>query len=176
MAEYIAFDPNAEVIGQGVVAMVAALGDSAVLIFAKHGLADIDPDAWYPMQSNLDAFREVSKGDFFNMVAVGMKTPDVALFPPEIDTVEKALTLLGQAYQMNHRGGEIGEYTFTKTGERSGEMVCRNPYPSDFDYGLIYRLVQKFRPTDGEGFKVVRDDSIPNRTTGADACLYRITW
>lgn len=176
MAEYIAFDPTVEVYGQSMLSVVSALGDQAESILAKHGLDNIDPNSWYPIQDYLDAYKELADMDYFNLVAVGMQVPDNAVFPPEIDTVEKALMSVGQAYEMNHRGGDIGEYTFTLTGEREGDMYCRNPYPSDFDYGIIYRIVQKFRPTDSTEIRVVRDDSVPNRKSGADACTYHIGW
>lgn len=176
MAEFIAFDPHVEVIGQSIFTIVAALDKQAVPVLEQYNLAKIDPEAWYPVQDFLDALRDLSEQEYFNMVSVGMQVPDVAVFPPEIDTVEKALTLLGEAYQMNTRGGDVGEYVFKKTSERSGEMFCRNPYPSDLDYGLIYRLIQKYRPADSETFNVTRDDSIPNRKTGGDACTYHISW
>lgn len=176
MTEFVAFDSHVEITGQSVLSILMALDEQAAPILAAHNLANVDPDAWYLMQDFLDALQELSQQGYFNMVSVGMKVPDVAVFPPEINTVEKALTVLGQAYQMNCRGGEIGEYTFTKTGERSGEMYCRNPYPSDFDYGLIYRVIQKYRPADGGTFSVTRDDSVPNRKSGGDACTYLISW
>ncbi len=175
MAEFVCFDSNVEAVGQGIMVIVAALGDKALPTLAKYELDDLDPEGWYPQQPFLDAFRELSQQGFFNMVACGMKVPDVAAFPP-METVEEALSLVGQAYQMNHRGGDIGEYTLKEIGDRKAEMYCRNPYPSDFDYGIIYRLVQKYRPEDSKGFKVVRDEEVPNRKTGADACTYYIEW
>ena len=55
-------------------------------------------------------------------------------------------------------------------------MVCENPYPSDFDYGIIYRIVQKFRGPDSDELLVMLDDSKPTRKNGADSCTYLIRW
>jgi hypothetical protein len=176
MAEFISFEPNVEVSGRVVLSTFAAPDEQTGPVLEKYSLSKVSPEAWYPLQSMLDVLRELAEMGHFNMVAIGMTIPDVALFPPEIDTVEKALTSLGEAYQMNHRGGEIGEYVFKKIGERSGEVLCRNPYSSDFDYGLIYRLIQKYRPDDSDSFRVVRDDSVSNRKNGGDACTYHVSW
>ncbi len=176
MAEFISFDPGVEVSGHVVFSTLAAPDEQTKPVMERYGLGDVDPESWYPLQALLDVLQELAERGHFNMVAIGMTIPDVAMFPPEINTIEDALILLGEAYQMNHRGGEIGEYVFKKTGEQIGEMLCRNPYPSDFDYGLIYRLIQKHRPDDSSKFQVARDDSISNRKNGGDACIYHVSW
>ena len=79
------------------------------------------------------------------------------------------------AYHMNHKGGEIGYYRFTKTGERSGVMECKNPYPCDFDMGLVQAMAQRFAPA-GSHPKVVHDTTKPCRAKTGDACSYLITW
>ncbi len=176
MAEFVSFDPNVEATGQMVLPVLAALDEGCKPVLEKYGLGDVESDGWYPLQDFLDALRELSENGYFNMVSIGMKVPDVAVFPPDIETIEDVFTLLDQAYHMNHRGGDIGEYIYRQTGERSGELYCNNPYSSDFDYGLIYRLLQKYRPVDSEVFSVTRDDSVPNRKSGGDACTYYIEW
>jgi hypothetical protein len=176
MAEFISFDPGVEVLGRVVLSTFAAPDEQTEPVLGEYGLREADPESWYPLQALLDVLQELAERGHFNMISIGMTIPDVAKFPTKIDTVEDALVMLGEAYQMNHRGGAIGEYVFKKTGEQTGEMLCRNPYPSDFDYGLIYRLIQKYRPDDSAKFRVARDDSLSNRTNGGDACIYHISW
>lgn len=177
MAQYESFDPNVEVIGQAIQSTLVGLDEQTVPILKKHNLYPIDPESWYNQQAWMDAFKEIAGLGFMNMVAIGMRVPDNAKFPPDIEGVHSVLGLLNVAYQMNHRGGEIGSYDYEPTGERSGVMVCRNPYPSDFDYGLIYRTVQKFVTDESEdGIIVKRDDTVKNRTTGGDTCRYEISW
>lgn len=179
MAQFIALDSNVEAKGAAIMSVVAGLGNHAIPILKKYDLYPIDVEGWYKQQNWLDAFREVAQMNFMSLVAIGMKIPDNATWPPDIKTAHDALASIDVAYQMNHRGGKIGGYHYKVTGNRSGEMMCDNPYPSDFDYGIIYRTVQKFRTdTDEEktGIIVKRNNDIPNRLTGAEQCIYTITW
>lgn len=176
MAEYVAFEPGVEVRGVTILSVTQSLGDAAIPVMEKHGFYPVQEDGWYNQQAFLDMFRELKIGSFLNLVAIGMSIPDFAVWPPEITTVHAALSSIDVAYHMNHRNGEIGSYQYTPVGEREGVMVCNNPYPSDFDYGLVYRTVQKFREDRSSGITVKRDDTIPNRKTGDNTCVYHITW
>ncbi|MEL6271313.1 MAG: hypothetical protein AAFV33_09140 [Chloroflexota bacterium] len=176
MAEYVSFEPGVEVWGQSAQGVLIALGEDAIPILEKYGLHPIDPNGWYNQQNFLNAYREIAKSNFLNLVAVGMQVPDLAGLPPEIQTIDDALNALNVAYQMHHRGGKIGEYAYERTGERAAKMVARNPYPSDFDYGIIYRMVQKFRPSDSDHIIVELDPQAPTRKNGADSCTYLIEW
>lgn len=79
------------------------------------------------------------------------------------------------AYHLNHRGGEIGSYKYQSTGPKSGKLVCHNPYPSDFDQGIITAAARKFAPP-GVFPAVKLDETAPTRKKGADACTFLITW
>ncbi|MEL6270695.1 MAG: hypothetical protein AAFU54_20075 [Chloroflexota bacterium] len=176
MAEYIAFDKNVEVSGESIQSISKALGEVAVPILRKHGLYPIDHTQWYSQQTQLNVYREISDLNLLNMVAIGIQVPDTAGFPPGIETVHDALKLLNDAYQMHHRGGDFGDYRYEHVNNRQARMICRNPYPSDLDYGIIYRLVQKFQPAGTYGFYVELDTSAPSRRHGGDSCTYLITW
>ncbi|MEM7331600.1 MAG: hypothetical protein AAF490_05885 [Chloroflexota bacterium] len=176
MATFKAFDENAEVLGASLVITTKSFGDEVIPILEKHHIFPIDPDGWYKQQDWLNAFSELSEGNYMNLVAMGMKVPDFAVWPPSIKTVHEALASINVAYHMNHRNGEIGNYHYEKTGDQSGKMVCRNPYPSDFDYGIIYRTVAKFTDPDNSQFAVRVDGSQPSRKLGEDSCTYLISW
>jgi hypothetical protein len=177
MVEYVSFHPDNEVSGAAILATLIALGGDKVETLAeKHGL-DLSQEGYHPVQIDLDILRELKEtGDFSDMVSVGMEIPEAAEFPPDLNDIHQALASINIAYQMNNRGPDIGFYAYEKLGERSAKMTCRNPYPSDFDFGLIYAMVKRFRPADSQFIRVIRDDTIPNRKTGADTCIYTVEW
>jgi hypothetical protein len=179
MAQFRSFSPDVLVNGQTVLAVVKGMGaftQSASDILARHGIPAPDPGGWYPQQAWLDAFQEISKSiGPRTLNQIGLSIPGSARFPPGIDGVEKALVSIDAAYHMNHRGGEIGCYTFTKTGERKGIMECRNPYPCEFDHGVIQAMVKRFASA-GARSEVTHDFSKPCRKNHGDSCTFLISW
>jgi hypothetical protein len=182
MAQFVPFQEGVEVNGQTVLAVANALeaGRATRLkILSKHGLSDIQLKEWYSQRSWLDAFKEISETfGVHTLFAIGEAIPENAIFPPEIDNLEKALALIDYAYHLNHRGGEIGHYTLTHFDavKHTAIMVCNNPYPSEFDRGIINTMVKKFLPPTSLIFDVQRDVTKETRLQGADSCTYKITW
>jgi hypothetical protein len=177
MAEYQTFHPKNEAKGAGILAAMAALDPEQMKkVLQANGLEGVDAETWYSQELELNVLKSINTGNFLDMVSVGMKIPEIAMFPPNIQDVHGALGLLDMAYHMNVRGENIGEYVYEKLGERSAKITAHNPYPSDFDYGLIYALVKRFRPADSKNVLVKRDDSQPNRKNGADSCVYTVSW
>ncbi len=180
MSQFKAIDPRVEVNGQSILSILkgmASFQKSAVQILARHGLTDIKPDGWYNQQAFLDSFKEIyEKIGESTIHAIGLKIPESAQFPPSIKTIEDALKSIDVAYHLNHRQGEIGHYLFTKTGEKSARLVCGNPYPCDFDRGIIEAMAQRFKPADAFLVQVQHDDTKPCRKQGADSCTYNISW
>ncbi len=178
MAQFIAFDPNTEVNGATIMSITAGLGASAEHVLAAHGLDNLQADQWYPQQLWLDAFRDIASGTInamLDLVSIGMKINERAHFPPDINSIESALQSIDVAYHMNHHGGEIGSYQYIRVSGTQIDLVCRNPYPCDFDYGLIYGTVQRFR-LPRTPFVVEHDGTAPCRKRGADSCTYHVTW
>lgn len=182
MAQYIPFQPGVEVNGQTILSVVYALHagrDTRLAMLAKHGLNDIKPEKWYSQEKWLNAFKDISKylGDP-TLFVIGKAIPDNAIFPPEIDSLEKALNSIDIAYHMNHQGGEIGSYKLIKfdSVNREAIMVCNNPYPSEFDRGIITTMLRKFRPKDSYMSEVRLDMTKENRQQGHDSCTYLINW
>jgi hypothetical protein len=168
-----------QVNGQTVLSVVKGMGafvQRGSEILEQHGIKAPEPMAWYPQQAWLDAFQEISKSiGSRTMSQIGQSNPNSAKFPPGIDSVEKGLNSMDTAYHMNHRGGEIGHYTFTKTGEKKGVMECRTPYSCDFEGGIIQAIVKRFGPS-GTTPKIVHDDSTPCRSKNGDSCTFSISW
>jgi len=179
MAQFKAFDPKVEVVGQGILVLIEGVGEfrpTALQILAEHGIRDVQANQWYPLQAYLDAYRQVAERvGPVTLKLIGKKVPEVALWPPEINSVEGALASIDVAYHMNQRGGDSGSYKFTKTGERSGKMVCHNPYPCPFDIGLVEATARKFAPA-GARVRVTHDDTQGCRQKGGDSCTLLISW
>jgi len=179
MASYKAMAPGVEVNGETVLSVVNGMGmfkSKALDALSAAGIKSPAAGNWYPQQAWLDAFKKLSSmvgNGTLNMI--GRAIPQNAKFPPEIDGIEKALAAIDVAYHMNHRGGEIGHYTFQKTGEGSSKVVCTNPYPCAFDRGIIEAMSARFRNR-ASNVVVRHDDSAPCREKGADSCTYLVTW
>lgn len=179
MAQFTAFAEGVEVNGETVLSVVNGMGpykSMGLKILAAHGIKDPKPGEWYSQQAWLDSFKQISENiGRGTLLAIGKSIPDSAQWPPHVDSLEKALTSIDVAYHMNHRGGEIGYYRYESTGPRSGKMECRNPYPSDFDQGIIIATAMKFAPA-GVSPLVKLDESASSRKQGADSCTFLIVW
>lgn len=107
------------------------------------------------------------------MYCIGAKIPETAQFAAEIASLHKALESINIANQMNHHGGEIGSYDFQRGPDNSMLCTCANPYPCEFDRGIIEGLARKFCPA-GQRLTVRHDHAAPCRAQGADSCTYLI--
>lgn len=179
MAQYQAFAKYVEVSGQSAQSVIEAMGmfkKMAVEILAKHGIPELNADQWYPQQNYLDFYRDIAERiGLKTLKTIGREVPNNALWPKEIDSLDKALASIDAAYHLNHRGGEIGSYRYEKTGERSAKIIANNPYPCPFDHGLIEGVAQKFAVSTAR-LRVVHDDTLPCRLNGAESCVYLISW
>ncbi|HAS40353.1 MAG TPA: hypothetical protein DCS93_07730 [Microscillaceae bacterium] len=182
MAQYVPFEDGVEVNGQTVLAFVNALPmfrDDMLEILRHHGIENPQEGEWYAQVLWLNAFREIGEKYGANtLFAIGKAIPENADFPPDIDDLEKALASINIAYHMNHRQGEIGYYKLVKFNQEDklAIMECRNPYPSNFDRGIITTMARKFKSPQILMISVEVDTSKPSRLDGADVCTYRITW
>jgi hypothetical protein len=177
MAEYVSFDPNVEVLGQSMLSVIAGMSASARPLLAKYGLDKLEAEKWYKLQPILDFYREISqsKNAKLNLTSTGTKVPENAIFPPEIDSIQKAFLSLDDAYHINHRNGDIGHYTPTVVNSRQIDVLAETPFPCDLDYGIILGLARRFKPANGV-LAVYHDTNTSCRKKGADSCLYHVTW
>lgn len=197
MAQFKIFENGMEVNGITIMSVVNGLGSFKSLAqkyLRDAGLANVvaSETAWFSQEDWLKAFEKISEelGDS-TLFAIGKQIPENAIFPKEIDSVDKALDSIDVAYHMNHRNarGEvlfdpartgkpimlegIGHYKFQKVAnENKAIMLCENPYPCAFDRGIIETMARKFQPT----AKVEHDDSKPCRKKGSHTCTYTVTW
>jgi hypothetical protein len=123
----------------------------------------LDSMAEFQKQFGLEFMRKMGQGVFAN-----------AVFPPGIDSLEKGMAMINEAYYMNHDTSpeEIGSYKWEQQSDNKGIMVCDNPYPCAFDHGIIEVISSTFAPE----AKVTHDDSKPCRHKDGDSCTYIIEW
>jgi hypothetical protein len=179
MKTFVASSPKVEVNGETIYSIIDGMGvfkTTAIKILSENGIADPKPGQWYSQQSWLNAFKNISeKVGESTLYNIGQKIPENAKFPPEINDIHKALSAIDVAYHMNHRNGEIGEYKYEKTGERSAKITCTNPYPDEFDKGLVFQMGRKFAPS-GAAVAVKYDETKPTRAKGSDSTTYLVAW
>jgi hypothetical protein len=146
---YQAAAQGIEVAGQTMVAVTSGIlvGSVARELLAREGLQDIQADGWYPQQKWLNVYRSI--GEYLGadtLYSIGRRIPYSADFPDEAMTdVPTALAAIDVAYHTAHRGGEIGHYRFVEVGLDHFEMHCANPYPNEFDLGIITAMIERYR-------------------------------
>lgn len=193
MKQFVAGDPAIEVNGSTVLSVVDGMGavkNIALRILWENGIEAPKIDQWYSQQKWLDSFKQLrDKVGPNTLFGIGLAIPDNAEFPPEIDNINKALASIDVAYHMNHRINEeplfnpntgqmkegIGHYTYKKINDNKIEIICDNPYPCEFDKGIVTALSRRFRPK-GTKLVIAHDDSKGCRKNGDSSCTYSVSW
>ncbi|MBF0545303.1 MAG: hypothetical protein HQM08_12765 [Candidatus Riflebacteria bacterium] len=193
MAQFQAINPKVEVNGQTVLAIANSMGVMKTLglkILKENGIADPIPEKWYSQQSWLNAFKQISETVGINTLnLIGKSIPENAKFPPQIDDIHKGLASIEVAFHMNHRlngcvlfnpaDGQmidvIGHYRYKKISETMAEISCDNPYPCDFDKGIIEAMAKKFKPSDTV-IEIEHSESKGCRKKNGDICVYIVSW
>lgn len=197
--QFKAFEPGIEVNGQTVYSIVDGIGQfkasaskllqqEGIGVTDASGLIRLDPQGWYSQEAWLRVFEKIAGQIGSSMLySIGLAIPRNAIFPQWVRDAFTAVQSIDIAYHLNHRrAGEImfdtatgrmidgiGHYGYAPVeGQRKILSVCENPYPCDFDRGIITSIVRRFEPT---AF-VEHDDTKPCRKNGADACTYVVTW
>ena len=178
MAQFKPFNPNVEVTAETVLVMVEAFPKSMQQKFLQHlkekNIVSLEKGTWYSQSDWLASmeliYTEYGPNTMFN---IGKTIPENVEFPPGIDSIEKALSAIDTGYQMNHRNGDVGFYRVEEhdIDERHFVIRCKNPYPCDFDRGIITSMARKFK----RGVKVELDTSKASRNQGADDSWYILT-
>lgn len=178
MPEFIAIEPDVEVKGAAVLATLHGINKEHIMPVAeRYGLSTAQADGWYLQQCWLDVLREIAHGacgGSLDLVSVGMEIPTSADWPPDVNNMEAALFSIDVAYHLNHRKGQIGHYKAVTIDSTHIDMICDNPYPCDFDYGIIFGTLRRWRNADVP-FKLTHDPA-QCRKRGDAACTYHVSW
>jgi hypothetical protein len=196
--QFKAFEPGIEVHGSSIDAVVEAFKlfpSIGLKRMATHGIGTanakgeivIDRDGWYSQTAWLAAFEAIATTVGTRaLFQIGQHVPKHAIFPPQITDIRSGLASLDVAFHMNHRkdgrpmfdpaSGRmtkgIGSYGMKDNGPRKVTCLCENPYPCDFDRGVITGVATRFE----RGARVTHDETGPCRKNGADSCTYHVTW
>jgi hypothetical protein len=180
MSHYKVFHPDHEIRGQLLVDCENAIGRSRTRpLFEKHGLVNIDPQAWYSEQQWLDVLSDMADlGDpMFDFVSLGIKIAENVTFPPGFDSLP-LLTVLqngSRVFHMNSRGSETGEITVETLNDKHVKLAFRVPDPDDFWYGIVFGYVRRCMPK-GTHFTVFYDKEIPRREQGGEVTIIHVEW
>lgn len=152
------------------------------------GAPRIDRTGWYSLKNWLLAYEGIANEIGYNsLYGIGRSIPENAVFPPQITDVFSAVASIDVAYHLNHRkSGQvmfnmetgqmlegIGHYRSEAVPDENRIVcVCENPYPCDFDRGIIAAMAGRFEPDS----KTVHDNEAPCRKKGADSCTYIVWW
>lgn len=181
-----------EASGDSITSVIVGMGafESMARRFLREaGLDEVRPGQWYSTAAWLRAFTEIAKKvGPRTLYFIGTKIPETALLPPGIDDVLGALQAIDPGYHLNHRANGrpmfdlgsgrmeegIGHYSLVASDERSARMRCDNPYPCDFDLGIIHGFATRFarEPV------LVKVSHVAGgcRKNGNTACEYDVEW
>ncbi len=139
-----------QIIGQTILSIKKAfLSDKLATKFIVKAVGeDIDPTKFYPARAFLQALRDIgTKMSPTVLKKVGAMIIESAKWPPGVDSFEDGLQSISVAYKMNHRPNDvnvIGDYIYEKKDDKSWTLTCTNPYPCDFDEGIIKGVAKAF--------------------------------
>lgn len=196
--QFVPFAPDVEVNGQTVWSVVAAfafdrripsrfLVEQGIGSLGADDLVQLAPDGWYSQAAWLRAFQKISEHIGANVLfAIGKRIPENAQFPDWAKDIETGIRSIDVAYHLNHRRQGrplfepetgsmregIGHYGFEQVGARRVRSRCENPYPCDFDLGILTAIARRFERTS----YVAHLDEQQCRKHGAEACTYEVTW
>lgn len=190
---YEPFEEGIEVNGTTINSVISSVPSLSFLVekyFIEAGLpipSKIEMDNWYSQAKWLNVFKLITDKTGSNtLLNIGKKIPDWAIFPTDISSIEEALQSIDIAYHMNHRNAKgqvlydngillegIGHYEYHKVSEEHLiTMICQNPYPCDFDRGIISAMAQKFQPS----AIITHDMTKECRKKGDNSCTFLIKW
>lgn len=145
-------------------------------LLGQAGIREPVAEGWYGLEPYMAFLAQVDALHGREALqAMGRAIPDTSRFPPELDSLERALRLLDVAYQVNHRGGPIGRYQVRLLEPGRAEMLCETPYPCDLELGILERLVERFDRGDPQTGVLHRPGPLCRRL-GARGCLFDLRW
>lgn len=175
---YVAGTPQAEVLGQAMIAFASNLqADTIKPILEDMNLTNIDENIWYPHQIWLDILKKMEEtlGSAANgaLVAFGKQVVKTAAMPPEIKTIPDVLNALHAIHHANLRNIPEDEgYAIRKVNDNYYIVYHNTPNPEDAIYGFLWGLAARFKAAD-ELFAV---RPIDNDRPESARSAYEVKW
>lgn len=171
-------NPNNVTLGASIQPVFTAMGDRVSTILERHNFTQIDPNRWYPQQDYLNVYNDIyesQNGVMTDLVGIGMEILDQAVFPAEVDNLEKALLAMDGYYRLNNQDEKAGWVVVMN--QQRARCISTTPFPQDLEYGILYALVRKFCPKN-MSFKVEYEDLAMRQQTKEfdNPCVYLVTW
>lgn len=198
MPLFVAPNPAVEVSGAAIFASFIYPSQRGVeqrlAILAENGIENVEETGWYPLQSLLNAFRDVY--DRIGNMTIFLIGRDLyvkrsATLPPGIGLKELLsgldvnihlrhrlngkLMFDAQTHEMTTGIGHIRLTEFSETA-RHATVVSTSPYPSKLEEGYLTGLIERFRPADSSHFEVKEDINHPRKETGGDSTTFLLHW
>ncbi|MFY9260669.1 MAG: hypothetical protein WAO71_09200 [Gallionella sp.] len=182
MAQFIAFDKNAEILGRPVLSMLNAFPAyyraDIERIMQENAIVNVTPSSWHNQQGFLNVLKEISNRYGANtLFGAGVAIGDNIPFPSEA-TLESVFSAWGEVHSTHYRNGYVGYIrllSFDSSAQKA-VMECKNADSCHFERGIITACLRRFKPKNAVFFDVQLDKTKPSRLDGADSSFYIITW
>ncbi len=147
---YQASSPNSKVLGVTLLAFTENLRAEAIKpIVASYHLETIRPDDWIDQQLSLDILREIEqKFSFEELVAVGIKYAEFIPLPPEIDSLEKLISIGDTLYYTTIENAPPNAVTIQPIGPQHYRLIYNIPSPPFSTYGIVFGLINRVKHPD----------------------------
>lgn len=148
--------------------------------FEKYGIADCKPDEYYPVDSLAPMMDEIVRDhqkvdSMFDFVSMGIANGHSVPLPPEVNTLEKWLTIFEGRYGTLYHGTNIGYVKCEKLAPTHYQVRVCWPWVDDIAFGMIYGMCQRFLPS-GHDFSVYYDESAPRADNGGPETVIHVEW
>lgn len=139
---------HTEVQGKMLLALIENINYASISATVEQfGLAQINPDQWYPLQTLIDTHNTLAHqpNAQSNMVAIGVKAAETAVLPPHIDSFKKLLEGYDYAYRVNYRNLPAdNRYDVQFTGEDEAIVTNYTHNPNEIVYGVLWGFAKRF--------------------------------
>jgi hypothetical protein len=149
-------------------------------LFAKHGLAHIEHDEWYPAQQLLDVFSDMlddDSQDKFDFVSIGIASALSLGFPPDIDRSdpEQVLRVLVTIHASVVRTSHPGYVHIERHDDRHFRVNICSAFPDDVLYGSLYTIATNIMPEPSHIY-IAYPDGGKRHDFGDEFTMYDVMW
>jgi hypothetical protein len=177
VADQTVAPPGSEMVGQSIADWVDNLEKEITdPVFKKHGLNDIDPEAWYSLEIVVDIYQEILQSDGGGMALVAMGKasagPVQEIF--NFESFEEFLNGADKPFRAAIRNipDEYG-LTINRIADKHYKITNNSVVPNDMIYGYLWEILKLVRqPGQNYTFRPVSGYS-PGSTERA---VFELSW